>query len=111
MLVDKDVAKDKGWKVGDQVPTVFGKTGQAELEVGGTYEQNQIAGNYLIGLDTYDANFTQRLDEVVAMTIQPDADPEAVRTERSVDGGLRRTWRSATRASSRRSSASRSTSC
>jgi putative ABC transport system permease protein len=81
MLVDKDVAKDKGWKVGDRVPTVFGKTGETELEVGGTYDQNQIAGDYLIGLDTYDANYTQRLDEVVAMTIQPDADPEAVRAE------------------------------
>ena len=81
MLVDKNAAKDKGWKVGDTVPTIFGKTGKTELVVGGTYDQNQIAGDYLIGLDTYDANFTQRLDEVVAMTIKPDADPEAVRTE------------------------------
>jgi putative ABC transport system permease protein len=81
MLVDKDVAKDKGWKVGDQVPTTFGKTGKTDLVVGGTYDQNQIAGNYLIGLDTYDANYTQRLDEVVAMTIKPDADPETVRSE------------------------------
>jgi putative ABC transport system permease protein len=81
MLVDKDVAKDKGWKVGDQVPAIFGKTGDTQLTVGGTYDQNQIAGNYLIGLDTYDANYSQRLDEVVAMTIKPDADPEAVRSE------------------------------
>jgi putative ABC transport system permease protein len=81
MLVDKDVAKDKGWQVGDRVPAIFGKTGKTQLEVGGTYDQNQIAGEYLIGLDTYDANYSQRLDEVVAMTIKPDADPEAVRTE------------------------------
>ena len=81
MLVDKDVAKDKGWKAGDRVPVTFGKTGDTQLTVGGTYDQNQIAGNYLIGLDTYDANYSQRLDEVVAMTIKPDADPEAVRSE------------------------------
>ena len=81
MLVDQDVAKEKGWKVGDEVPTTFGKTGDTDLVVGGTYEQNQIAGNYLIGLETYDANYSQRLDEVVAMTIKPDADPEAVRSE------------------------------
>ena len=81
MLVDQDVAKEKGWKVGDEVPTTFGKTGETDLVVGGTYEQNQIAGNYLIGLETYDANYSQRLDEVVAMTIKPDADPEAVRSE------------------------------
>ena len=31
MLVDEDVAKDKGWKVGDRVPTIFGKTGKTEL--------------------------------------------------------------------------------
>ena len=81
MLVDKDVAKEKGWKVGDEVPTTFGKTGDTDLVVGGTYEQNQIAGDYLIGLETYDANYSQRLDEVVAMTIKPDADPDEVRSE------------------------------
>jgi putative ABC transport system permease protein len=81
MLVDRDVAKDKGWKVGDRVRAVFGKTGETRLVVGGTYDQNQIAGDYLIGLETYDANYSQRLDEVVAMTIKPDADPEAVRIE------------------------------
>jgi putative ABC transport system permease protein len=66
--------------VGDKIPAVFGKTGKSELTLGGTYAENQIAGDYLIGLDTYDANFSEHVDQVVAMTVKPDADLAAVRT-------------------------------
>ena len=37
-----------------------------ELTLGGTYAENQIAGSYLIGLDTYEQNYSQKLDQVVA---------------------------------------------
>jgi hypothetical protein len=57
-------------QVGDSSLSSLGKTGKAaELTVGGTYKDNQIAGNFLIGLDTYDANFTEQVDQVVAMTV------------------------------------------
>jgi putative ABC transport system permease protein len=81
VLVNADVAKDKGWQVGDRIPAVFGKTGKTELVLGGTYEDNQIAGDYLISLETYEENFSQRLDEVVAMTVKPDADVDEVRAD------------------------------
>jgi putative ABC transport system permease protein len=81
MLVDDKQATDEGWKVGDTIPTVFGKTGKTDLVLGGTYAQNELAGTYLIDLPTYDANFTQRLDQVVALTVAPDADVEAVRKD------------------------------
>jgi putative ABC transport system permease protein len=81
VLVDEEVAKDREWQVGDSIPTVFGKTGEQELVLGGTYAENQIAGPYLIGMDTYEANFDQRLDSVVAMTVSPDADVDAVRAD------------------------------
>ena len=79
ILVDESVAKDKGWKVGDPIPILFGQTGKQELTLGGTYAENQIAGSYLIGLDTYEQNFSQQLDQVVAMTVTPDADVDQVR--------------------------------
>jgi len=79
LLVSDKLAKKNKWLVGDKIPVVFGKTGKSELTIGGTFAENQIAGNYLIGLDTYDANFTEQLDQVVAMTVKPDADLAAVR--------------------------------
>ena len=75
------MAKDKGWKVGDRIPIVFGQTGKQELTLGGTYAENQIAGSYLIGLDTYEQNYSQKLDQVVAMTVTPDADLAQVRAD------------------------------
>ncbi len=79
VLVDDAVAKDKGWKVGDRIPVTFGETGRQELTLGGTYAENQIAGSYLISLGTYEQNYTQKLDQVVAMTVTPDADVAQVR--------------------------------
>ncbi len=79
ILVNQDVATENKWKVGDQITVEFGKTGKTTLTLGGTYAENQIAGNYLIGLDTYNANFSAHLDQVVAMTVKPDANLTQVR--------------------------------
>jgi putative ABC transport system permease protein len=87
LLVDEDVAAENGWTVGDTIPAVFGRTGTVDLTLGGTYAQNQIAGSYLIGLDTYEANYSQRLDQVVAMTVTPDADVEQVRADITAAAG------------------------
>ena len=81
ILVNDKVAKKNKWHVGDKIPVVFGKTGKSELTLGGTYTDNQIAGNYLIGLDTYDANYSEQVDQVVAMTVKPNADLAAVRKD------------------------------
>ena len=87
LLVDADLARDRGWRVGERIPTVFGKTGRQALVLGGTYAQNQIAGEYLVGMDTYEANFDQRLDSVVALTVSPDADVDAVRADVTAAAG------------------------
>jgi putative ABC transport system permease protein len=87
MLVDADLAKDRAWEVGDSVPAVFGKTGAKDLVIGGTYAENQIAGSYLVSLETYEENYSQRLDQVVAMTVTPDADVEAVREDLTATAG------------------------
>ena len=79
MLVSKKKATEQGWQVGDRIPVVFGRTGSTDLVLGGTYAENQIAGDYLISLGTYEQNYTQKLDQVVALTVKPDADVEAVR--------------------------------
>lgn len=81
ILVSEKQAKAKKWTVGDTIPVVFGKTGKTDLVVGATFAENQIAGTYLIDLDTYDKNYTQRLDLIVAMTVEPDADLTKVRKD------------------------------
>jgi len=87
LLVDADVARDRGWRVGERIPTVFGRTGRQALVLGGTYAQNQIAGDYLVGMDTYEANYDQRLDSVVALTVSPDADVDDVRADVTAAAG------------------------
>ena len=67
VLVDKQTAKDKHLHVGSALPVTFALTGPKQLSVGGVYDANAIAGKYLIGLSTYDANFRNRLDIVVAV--------------------------------------------
>jgi putative ABC transport system permease protein len=45
----------------------FTFSGSQTLTVVGVYDNNPIAGSYLIGLGTYDKNFRNRLDIVVAV--------------------------------------------
>jgi putative ABC transport system permease protein len=67
VLVDHQTAKSKHLKVGDTVHVTFALTGAKTLIVGGVYDDNPIAGKYLIGTSTYDANFRNRLDIVIAV--------------------------------------------
>jgi len=73
VLVDKQTAKDKHLHVGSTIPVKFALTGPRTLTVGGVYDKNSIAGKYLIGLDTYNQNFRNRLDVVVAVKAASDA--------------------------------------
>jgi putative ABC transport system permease protein len=68
LIVSKQVATDKHLRVGSTLGVTFALTGPHVLTVGGIIDKNQIAGNYLVGLPTYDANFRNRLDLVVAVT-------------------------------------------
>ena len=67
VLVNKDTAKSKHLHVGSSLPVTFALTGAKTLTVGGVYDNNPIAGSYLIGTSTYNANFRNRLDIVVAV--------------------------------------------
>jgi putative ABC transport system permease protein len=79
VLVSEKVATDNKWHVGSDVPVEFSLTGHQSLHVQGIYAKNPIAGDYLIGLETYDANFRNRLDQVVALTAAPGANLGQVR--------------------------------
>jgi putative ABC transport system permease protein len=57
--------------VGDTVPVEFSRTGKRELTVVGIYTDDRLLGSYVISLDTFDANFTQKLDFVVLAKTAP----------------------------------------
>jgi putative ABC transport system permease protein len=80
VLVDKQTATDKHLRVGSVLAVTFALTGKQQLTVGGIYAKNPIAGKYLIGLSTYERNFRNRLDIVVALKATSPDRLGAVRT-------------------------------
>jgi putative ABC transport system permease protein len=65
VLVEEKKAKDDGLKVGDALPVTFVRTGDRDLRVAGTYERNQLLGEYTVSAETYEDNYTESLDFVV----------------------------------------------
>ena len=65
IAIYKDVAKDKHLEVGDTIPVVFKDSGPQQMRVGLIYGENRPAGDYVLGLAAYDANFAARLDTQV----------------------------------------------
>jgi putative ABC transport system permease protein len=79
LLVGKATADSQHWHVGSRVPVEFALTGHRTLVVGGIYSKNLVAGDYLMSLSTYDANFRNRLDEVIAVKAAAGADLGSLR--------------------------------
>jgi putative ABC transport system permease protein len=65
ILVYDEVADTNGWGVGDEISVEFARTGVQHLTVGGLYSDNRFLGNYAVSLQTYEANFTEQLDQMV----------------------------------------------
>ena len=79
VLVSEETAKSKHLTVGESLPVQFALTHRQTLTVTGIYEKNPIAGDYLLGLSTYDDNFRNRLDIVVAVKAAQGASLGTVR--------------------------------
>ena len=65
IAVYKNVATSKHLKIGDHVPVLFKDTGPQSLRVALIYGSNQPAGNYLLGMPAYEANFANQFDAYV----------------------------------------------
>ena len=73
----KDVAAQKGLKVGDPVQVDFKDNVPLTLRLALIYSENRQAGNYLLGTQAYQANFTNRLDSKVLVKRAAGTSPEA----------------------------------
>jgi putative ABC transport system permease protein len=81
LLVSSKVLKDQKWKIGQQVTIRWAETGDTKFTVAGTFEQNQLAGDYLVPLEAYDANVTTQLDSIVLVKAASPAAVPQVRDE------------------------------
>jgi putative ABC transport system permease protein len=53
------------WTIGSSVPAEYAKTGTTTLIVRAIYNEQALAGPYLISLDTYTRNFAQQSDTII----------------------------------------------
>jgi len=65
VLVFRDIAEEKGWSVGDEVPAAFPSVGDRPLRIVGIYDEATLVGNYTIALSTYEDVYTEQLDTFV----------------------------------------------
>lgn len=79
VLVRRSVADRQGWKVGDQVPMTFARTGTKRLRLAATFSTTTVRSDYVVSLGAFKANFAQQLDSLVDVRLRPGVPPEAGR--------------------------------
>jgi putative ABC transport system permease protein len=62
IAVSEQTADDEGLAVGDRVAVDFTATGEQELTVAMVYAENAAAGNWILGLDAFEANYPDQTD-------------------------------------------------
>jgi putative ABC transport system permease protein len=71
IAVYKNTAKSKHWVIGSTVPVQFAKTGLQHLTVRAIYNEQALAGQYVISLETYRANFDDQTDALILVKAAP----------------------------------------
>jgi putative ABC transport system permease protein len=79
LLVDRKTADSRHFAVGQRVEILWQAGGRQTVTVGGVYETNQFAGQYTIGLDSFDRFSTARTDALATVNLTRGADVPAVR--------------------------------
>ncbi|HEX5095548.1 MAG TPA: FtsX-like permease family protein, partial [Acidimicrobiia bacterium] len=68
LAISDNVAKDKGWKVGTQVPVKFADTGVQTFTVTTIYDELGPTDGYAISLDALNANVADHVDNYLMVT-------------------------------------------
>lgn len=79
IAVQADVAEERGLEVGDPVRARFAHSGEQVLTVALIYGERQPAGDWVLGLPAFEANFppAQNVDFQVFLDVADDVDVEA----------------------------------
>jgi putative ABC transport system permease protein len=62
IAVDSATARDKGWHVGDTVAATFPRGGAKTLRIAAIFRRADAAGQYLLPMSAYAADFAQQFD-------------------------------------------------
>ncbi len=79
VLVRDTVAARHGWRVGDEVPMTFARTGPRPFRLRDTFSTTTVRSDFVISLGAYEANYGQQLDMEVDVLLAPGTSPEAGR--------------------------------
>jgi putative ABC transport system permease protein len=80
VLISKKVSDDKHWKIGTQLPIGFSEGGHTVLRVAGIYQENQLAGGYLIDRAVAARYVTNLVDVVGLVRATPGANLNQLRS-------------------------------
>ena len=86
VMVHADLAEEKGWALGDQIPSAFPSLGDRPLTIVGIYDENALVGDYLVSISTYEDLFVQQLDTLVLATAAEGVGSDELRT--AIEGAL-----------------------
>jgi putative ABC transport system permease protein len=76
LAVAEGFADSHSLKVGDRVDVVWSRTGNKPMRIGAIYKDNLFAGNVNVGEEVIDANVTEKLLGVIAVTLDPGVSAE-----------------------------------
>jgi putative ABC transport system permease protein len=87
VMVHADLAAEKGWGLGDQVPAAFPSIGDEPLTIVGIYDENALVGDYLVSLSTFEEVYVQQLDSLLLATAVDGVSSDQLRT--AIQGALK----------------------
>ncbi len=56
IMASSNTAEKRGWKLGDEIPVYFAKTGPQKLKLVATFSTDSPMGNYFVPLETFNKN-------------------------------------------------------
>jgi putative ABC transport system permease protein len=77
IAVQQDMADKHHWSVGDAITVRFAETGDQELTIASIFEEKDLGGDYVIGLDAFEANVADQLDAKVYVQLAGGVDEAA----------------------------------
>ena len=80
IAVQTDVARDHDWAIGDVITATM-PTGDQDLRLVATYEENTLVGDYVIDLSTFDRAYSNSNDLIVLVGLTDDSTLEAVKAD------------------------------
>jgi putative ABC transport system permease protein len=80
MLVSAPVARAHHWHTGSTVDIQFGQASERTLTIAGTFADKGPLGDYLLGLDTFDAATGRPLDNLILVKAAPGTALPGLRT-------------------------------